>query len=372
MIAMTHKQRILAAAWKQPVDKLPFGARIDLWYNYHSGHDTLPEKYPGWSIIDILRDQGAGIQLRLRNIWKTEYHNVEVVTHSDPPYTTTEYRTPVGTVTMKTVYTPEEGPSGHYEVELPFKSERDYPVIEYLLANTTVVPDFDDYHKVEEMLGDDGVIVAGLGYSPMQQIMRYWMGYERFFYELHDHPTKVERLYELVVELSNKKLNILANSPVEVPSVCGNWSDDIHTPVFKKYFVPWLREAVEFLHSKGKLSQVHIDGEMKRLIPMFLETGIDVAEAWSPAPMTSVTTAELRKAWGDKVTIWGGVPSMLFEPQYSDQEFDDYVLNLFKEVSPGHNFIVGMGDNLPFDAKIERVGRIVDLIEKYGHIPIKA
>jgi len=336
-MAMTHKQRILAASRKQPVDKLPFGARIDLWYNYRSGHDTLPEKYHGWSIADILRDQGAGIQLRLRSIWKTEYRNVEVVTHSDPPYTTTEYRTPVGTVTMKTVYTPAEGPSGHYEVELPFRSERDYPTIEYLLANIILVPDLDEYHRLEEMLGDDGVIMTGLGYSPMQRIMRYWMGYERFFYELHDHPTKVERLYELAVELSRKRLNIVANSPVEVPMVGGNWSDDVH----------------------------------KRLIPMFLETGIDVAEAWSPAPMTSVTTAELRKAWGDKVTIWGGVPSMLFEPQYSDQEFDDYVLNLFKEVSPGRNFIVGMGDNLPFDAKIERVGRLVDLIEKYGHIPIK-
>ena len=68
-MAMTHKQRILAASRKQPVDKLPFGARIDLWYNYHSGHDTLPEKYHGWSIADILRDQSAGMQLGLRSIW---------------------------------------------------------------------------------------------------------------------------------------------------------------------------------------------------------------------------------------------------------------------------------------------------------------
>ena len=123
-MAMTHKQRILAAARKQPVDKLPFGARIDLWYNYHSGHDTLPEKYRGWSIVDILRDQGAGIQLRNVRLWETEYHKVEVVTHSDPPYTTTEYRTPVGTVTEKTAYTPEEGSLSPYKVELRSKVRR--------------------------------------------------------------------------------------------------------------------------------------------------------------------------------------------------------------------------------------------------------
>ena len=370
-MAMTHKQRILAAAWRKPVDKLPFGARIDLWYNYHSGHDTLPKKYRGWSIVDILRDQGAGIQLRLRNLWKTEYHNVEVITQNDPPYTTTEYRTPVGTITLKTVLTPEEGPWVAYEVELPFKSEQDYPAIEYLLANTTLVPDFSEYNRLAEMVGDDGIIITGLGYSPMQRVMRYWMGYEKFFYELHDHPSKVECLYELSVELEKKRLDIVLNSPVEIPSVCGNWTDDIHTPIFKKYFVPWLREAGEKLHSKGKLSQVHIGGEMKRLIPMFLETKVDVAEAWSPAPMTSVTTTELKKAWGDKVTIWGGIPSMLFGPQYNDQEFDDYVLNLFKEIAPGNSFILGMGDNLPFDAKIERVGRVVNLIEKYGHMPLE-
>lgn len=62
---------------------------------------------------------------------------------------------------------------------------------------------------------------------------------------------------------------------------------------------------------------------------------------------------------------------MLFEPQYSDEEFDAYVINLFKEIAPGHNFIVGMGDNLPFDGQIERVGRIAQLIERYGHVPME-
>ncbi len=86
--------------------------------------------------------------------------------------------------------------------------------------------------------------------------------------------------------------------------------------------------------------------------------------------MTSVTTAELRKAWGDKVTIWGGIPAILFLPQYSDEEFDAYVKNLFKEIAPGYNFIVGVGDTLPPGGKIERVGRIVELIDKYGRLPI--
>jgi len=257
-------------------------------------------------------------------------------------------------------------------MELPFKSEADYPAIEYLIENTTLVPDFSEYYKAEQVVGEDGLVVTGPGiYSPMQEIIIRIMGYERFFYELHDHPQKVSHLYELEKELLKQKLQILADSPLKLCVLCGNWTDSIHTPIFRKYFTPWLREASDFLHRKAKLTQVHIDGEMRRLIPLFLETGVDIAEAFSPAPMTSVTTAEVRAAWSDKVTLWGGIPGILFEPQYSDEEFDRYVLNLFREVAPGYNFIIGMGDNLPVNGKIERVGRVVELLERSGQVPIE-
>ena len=269
------------------------------------------------------------------------------------------------------MFTPQEGPWVEYELELPFKSADDYPAIEHLLENTVLVPDFDEYVKKQQMVGEDGLVLCASGYSPMQEIMRCIMGYERFFFELYDHTSQVEHLYELMKEVIWQKLRILAESTAEIVPTCGNWSDDIHTPIFKKYFVPWLQEVAKFMHSRGKLTRVHADGEMRRLIPMFPETGIDVAEAWSPVPMTSVTTAELRKAWGDKVTIWGGVPAMLFEPQYSDEEFDDCVKHLLREIAQGYYFIVGMGVIVAFDGKIERVGRMAELVDKYGRLPIE-
>ena len=277
----------------------------------------------------------------------------------------------MGTVSLKTVFTPQEGPWIVYEVDYPFRSKEDYPAIEYIFENTRFVPNLSEYSQKEEMVGEDGMVLAGTGYSPMQTIMRYWIGYEKFFYELHDNPTQIERLYELQKELARKKLEILGESPVEIPALCANWSDEFHTPLFKRYFVPWLREASDYLHARGKLTHVHADGEMKRLIPLFLDTGVDLIEAWSPVPMTLVTTAELIKAWGDKVTIWGGIPAVLFEPQYSDEEFDTYIKNMFKEISPGYNFIVGLGDNLPFDGDIKRVARVAELIDKYGRLPLE-
>jgi uroporphyrinogen-III decarboxylase len=367
----THKQSILAVARKQKTEKLPFIARIDLWYNYHLAHNSLPEKYRNWNMLDIVRDQGAGMQLRNIKLWKFEYKNIEIVVDKSSDCTSTEFRTPKGILKKTTALFWKQGATTEYELEYPFKSTKDYPAIEFLLENTVLVPYLDDYLKAENMVNEDGLVICGESYSPMQAIMRRIMGYEKFFYELNDHPRKVEHLFELMKEVVWQEIKILTESPLEIPKVCGNWTDDIHTPIFQKYFVPWFKDVVEYVHANGKITQVHIDGEMRRLISMFLETRIDVGEAWSPAPMTSLTNAEFKNACGDQVTIWGGVPAILFQPQYSNKEFDDYILNLFKEIAPGYNFILGMGDNFPVDGNIDRIGRIVELIEKYGYLPIK-
>jgi uroporphyrinogen-III decarboxylase len=371
-MGMTPKEKILAVARGEHLDRLPVGARIDLWYNYNSGHDTLPEKYKGWDQTAVIRDQGATAQLRYFSVVREEYHEMEVIEKEEPPYVKTEYRTPLGSVYKTMLFTTLEGPWIGYEAEKMYKSEKDYPIIEYVLQHITPVLD-SGFDEARRKMGEDGMVMTGVGlWSPTQRVMREIMGFEPFFYELADHPAKVESLIKNMENLARSKYEIGIKADLEIFNICSNWSDDVHTPVFKKYFIPWFQEITELLHSHGRLAMAHIDGENRRLLPFLKETGIDIWEAWTPKPMTSVTNKELRNAIGDDGVIWGGVPSTLFEPTCSDEEFDQYVINMFKEIAPGYNFIVGMGDNLPFDGDIERVGRIVELIDKFGRLPISA
>lgn len=373
-MAMTQKQMILAAARGERLEQLPFGARIDTWYNYHKAHDTLPEKYKGWTQTNILRDLGAGAQYRLFSVVREEFRDMEVIETSDPPITRTEFRTPFGSVYKGMRFNPYEGAWLGYESEKPFKSEKDYPIIKYVLEHTVPVNNFEAYDKLCEEVGEDGMVMT-TGFRPWsapQRVMREIMGYETFFYELMDHPAQVEELIEVAKDLERRAYEVSLKSGLELFNICSNWSDDIHTPVFRKYFTPWLREITDLLHSHGKLAMAHIDGEDRRLIPLLPETNIDVWEAWTPSPMTSVTNAEMKQAIGDGATIWGGIPATLFEPEHSDEEFEDYIVNhVFREIAPGYRFIVGMGDNLPFDGKIERVRRVVELVDQFGKLPIE-
>jgi hypothetical protein len=114
----------------------------------------------------------------------------------------------------------------------------------------------------------------------------------------------------------------------------------------------------------------HTDGEMKKLLPLVAESGYDVAEAFTPKPMTSYTVADARRVWGDRVTIWGGIPTVVLTPTFTDAHFESYILDLFRQAAPGLRFILGFGDNVPTNAVFARLPTIRDLLERYGKLPL--
>jgi hypothetical protein len=60
---------------------------------------------------------------------------------------------------------------------------------------------------------------------------------------------------------------------------------------------------------------------------------------------------------------------MLCEP-ITDEEFEQYMLNLFQTISPGEAFILGVADNVMPETKFARLLRVKELVEEMGRIPI--
>src|SRR3989304_1136183 len=143
--------------------------------------------------------------------------------------------------------------------------------------------------------------------------------------------------------------------------------------LFEKYFAPYSRELSGLLHKKGKLLGTHLDGEPKPLLGLIPGSGLDVVEAFTPAPMFHCTVGDARKAFGGKVVILGGIPSVLLVPDaISDEQFETQMAELFKEIAPCDNSIPGMGNNTMPGASLERVKRVAEMVESYGSVPIPA
>jgi len=407
---MTHKERIMNVLKGEKIDKIPWFPRIDLWYNAHKNNGTLPEEYQNCSIQDILRKLGVGIWIMDGKIVSNRMRNIEIKIHYKdeslrnevfPRFTDfvlgrhgeienldtllsfvhdlklgkeeilVEYITPVGNVSTKFIYTQifHEKGIAPYQVEHMVKRVKDYKIAEYIIKNTELIPTYEDFLKTKEEIGEEGIVTSEFRYCPMDQLMQIYLGYEKFGYELYDHPKEMEHFLGVLTEQGKEFQKLAVESPAEIIRCGGNWDSSIISPsLFKKYFVPFFREFSEALHSKGKFLQSHTDGDMKNLLRVFLDSGIDIAECFTPYPATKVTLADARKIWRDKVTIWGGIPLSMLCRNVSDKQFENYMVNLFKEISPGDHFILGMGDNTPIDAKFERLNKITEMVDTYGRV----
>jgi uroporphyrinogen-III decarboxylase len=209
------------------------------------------------------------------------------------------------------------------------------------------------------------------GHLAAHQLMIFLMGYEAFYYQLHDHPAQLEALIAALTEQQRQILAVAAGCPAEAIEVGGNYDEQMTPPpVFDTFFAPFYREARETLNKGDKVMVVHGDGEMRILLKKLMDCGIQVVEALTPQPMTSINLAETRRLWGDQVVMWGGIPSTILTSTYTDDEFQGTMEELFRTVAPGDRFILGFGDNVPTDALFHRIQWIARFWADRGGYPM--
>ena len=67
--------------------------------------------------------------------------------------------------------------------------------------------------------------------------------------------------------------------------------------LFGEFCLPVYQRYTEILHGQGKKVGSHMDGDVRPLLALVPQTGLDVCESFSPAPLTSCTFAEAWQAW---------------------------------------------------------------------------
>ena len=365
---MTHKQRVLAAIKGEPTDRLPFCSRIELWYNYHVAQGTLPDRYhrvPQWELqrrldIGVVGYYGAGV-----DFYTFVHHDMRYTQTQDDRGRRVAIETPHGSLSAEWVYPAElkGSASSTVQTEHLFKSPEDYDALLYYIKNSEPVENYEEYQDLPDAIGEEGVALPFTQKVPIHLLMEDYMGYERFYYEFHDNRERVEQLHEALCEQQLKVMELAAAAPCEIIEVGGNYDEQMTPPpVFESHMIPFHRQASEILHRGGKLVATHGDGEMKNLLELLKQTGVDVVESITPEPMTSINMGRLRELWADGPAIWGGLAAIIFTPTFTEDSFRRYVDDLLEAMAGHPRFILGFGDNVPTDAIFERVEYVAELV----------
>lgn len=393
---MTHRQRMLAAIRGQPPGSLPWAPRMDLWSIALRARGTLPAAFAGKDTVEIARTLGVachavrGDMTRPRRSDDGALRGLGLDNHPDYPFriqldgmdctsahhdgvTQTCIQTPVGEVRTELELTDEMKRDG---ISLPFfrrhaiENAGDFEAVAQVFEHLRVEPDPSAYAAFRDRIGEDGLAVASgpIAASPMHLILHELMPMDQFFYLYADQRPDLEKLAARMEPFFEDMLAALVSSKAEVIFWGGNYDRDLTwPPFFREHIAPWLRRVSERLHAAGKLVLTHTDGENTDLLPFYRDCGFDVAESVCPAPMTRLSLAEQRHGMGSDTTVWGGVPSVALIPtSMDDHAFEAYLDTLFDELGDGRHLILGVSDNVPPDADIDRLDRIRERAEGFN------
>lgn len=352
---MTPRQRIRAALHGELPDQVPFTI---YWIMLPRGERERR-----------LREAGLAIVERMPLFWE-EHPNCQLISHEyrEKGIRTIRdtWRTPVGEVSC--VRKVGLAYNSEMYVEHFIKRPEDYRVMRYLVQDTVYHADYEPYYIAQDRLGEDGYVLPHIGYSPFMHLLVYWLGIERFSYDITDHPDEFFSLYELLCRRHRELYRIYAESPAEAVLYCGNVVPYvIGAKRFEQYILPCLNECAEWLHEHGKLLGTHLDANTIAFAPAVASSKIDLIEAFTPPPNCDMSVAQARQVWPDKI-IWCNFPSSVHLAD--DETIAETTRELLHQAAPGDKFLIGVTEDIP-EAHIWRsLGVIAGVLNQEGQLPL--
>jgi len=289
---MTPRERLTLTYRGGRADKVPWAPIIT-----NVTLSTYPQEIIEKGIIKFTQEIGGDVLLRggaigIRN------PGLEVLSHSDSEFRYVEYRTRVGSLYEK------------YKrsrlVEHRVKTLDDYGILKYIWENRECVENYAAFLKADCELGDAGIVTVGIRPSPVQQLLEFDMGIEKFCFDLFDHTQEVEGLMALMHEKNKEVYEAAAASPAEFIMLYENTSTTMISPgIYEKYSLNHVKDFVDIMHAHGKVALVHMCGRLNKLLPLIKETGLDAIDALTPSPTGDVDFSDAYRIFKNGLVIHG-------------------------------------------------------------------
>jgi len=174
-------------------------------------------------------------------------------------------------------------------------------------------------------------------------------GMERLFTDLYDRPDYVQTLFARHAEARRFQAKRLIEAGVDVLRI----GDDIATQKGLIVGPALYREAIKPFHasvvkaardlSPGVPVLYHSDGNLTALLPDLLEVGVT---AINPAQVECMDIPAVKRDFGDRLTLWGALPTQSIFAHGTPGEVRDYLRWLKKELAPGGGLVVEFYNSL--------------------------
>ena len=189
-------------------------------------------------------------------------------------------------------------------------------------------------------------------------------------YEYYDNPAKFHRRREKMLELVERRMEIISNLK-EKPDFlfCGDSGSLIfQTPqMFRELAFPVLKRATELACDLGIPTHVHSCGPETELVKIAAEeTKLTVIDPLEIAPMGDCNLAELKKLYGNKIVLKGNLHTTKVMLHGSVDDVVKASKKAIDDAAAGGGFILSTGDQCGRDTPDENIFAMVETARTYG------
>jgi hypothetical protein len=372
---VTNRERFFSVLKGTPPDRVPFFPDISTWYQasrlgvgaeqpygpgeyipddspLHDQQSLLPGGFARMSFLDYYRDFGWGLPVHVYDWFEERYSGgVEKRITTSGRHRTLTWSTPRGDL-VRTYKLDAEGTWSEYDHMV--KAPADLETVRYIVEHTEWVPQFEPVERFLRETAGFGVADIVVFRSPFGKLIHEYMGFEAVTYALYDHEEAVLDFLEFQEHYDLRFVALAARSPASIVIISDHADENLIAPSwYQQYCMPYYRKACDIVHRAGKYASTHLDGNFHGYLSFIGETGFDLLDGCTPAPMFNYECEELAAALGEGMSCYCGVPATMFTtdlPPGQIAAFGERIAHAFDG-----RVIVNVGDILPPTGDIERV-----------------
>jgi len=138
----------------------------------------------------------------------------------------------------------------------------------------------------------------------------------------------------------------------------------ISPEMFRKFFKPHYKRIIDMAHSAGILVEFHCCGSQVKLIPDFIDLGVDILNPLQTSAKNMIPH-KLKEEFGDYISFSGGVDVQTVFPRGTTKSVRDEVFYLLDTVGKDGGYILQPSHAIQVDTPPENVVAMVDAVYEY-------
>ncbi len=161
---------------------------------------------------------------------------------------------------------------------------------------------------------------------------------------LDRHMQRVRIIYDWCLQRDLAEVYFLVGSELASPPM-------LSPATFDRWIVPYARELIERIHAHGRYAIQHYHGQIRLILPRFLEMGADALHTIEAPPTGDCTLAEAFEVVGDRIALIGNVQYDCFR-SYTPAQMARAVRDVLAEAN-GRRLILSPSAG-PYEHEISR------------------